>query len=210
MADYGTGQRATLRSNAGATRLRRATQTPTKTDEAMRAHGMKHTCDKCQITYAVPTGDLAKCPACSLERVVDEQKVEILQLRNELKMATDRLVRAEREVNLQSAMRAAIELCDENDYAWLKTQMYQYKIDKSVILKPTHGRIAGQKSGQRMEVNGFMAVPRKGDPEAHGCTSMGGLAIAGYFDEAVASVGGAAAMATMLRAWYKYLPGADQ
>lgn len=206
-----TDQRVTLgRGNTGATRLRRATQTPTETDEAMKAHGMQHKCDKCRITYPVPTGEMAKCPLCQMERAYDEARVEVLQLRNELEVVNNRLSRAEREVNLQSAIRAAIEVCDEADYLWLKTQVYQYKIDKSVVLKPTKGRIAGQKQGQRMEVNGFMTVPRKGDPEAHACTSMGGLAIAGYLDEAVAAVGGAQAMAVMLRAWYKHLPGADQ
>lgn len=198
-------------SNTGATRLRRATQTPTDTDPAVRAFASKYECDKCKISYHVPAGAMAKCPLCAAQREIDELKVELLQLTNQAKALAPRIAQLEAQVNLQNAIRAAIEVCDQDDYLWLKTVLYQYKIDKSVSLKATHGKVAGATGrSRRDQANGFMTVPRQGDPEAHIARSMGGLAIAEYLDEAISTAGSAQAMGIMLKAWWKHLPGADQ
>jgi hypothetical protein len=150
---------------------------------------------------------------CALERDYDEVRAELLAKRNELKVAQGQLARLQVQADVQSAIRAAIPALDDNDFAWLKVQMYQYKIDKSVMLKPTHGqRVGGArlKRGQKLPPNGFMTVPKRGDPEAHAATSLGGLAMAEYLDEAITCFGSAQAMGVMLKAWWKALPGARQ
>jgi hypothetical protein len=150
---------------------------------------------------------------CILEDKYERVRAELVARRNELKVASGQLTRLQTQVDLQSAMRAAIDILDDNDFAWLKVQMYQYKIDKSVMLKATHGKVAGGarlKRGEKLPANGFMTVPRTGDPEAHSATSLGGLAMANYLDEAITCFGSAQAMGIMLRAWWKALPGAQR
>jgi hypothetical protein len=81
-----------------------------------------------------------------------------------------------------------------------------------VALKVTHGKPAAGKRikrGEKLPPNGFMALPRKGDPEGHLATSIGGLAMAEYLDEAITTHGSAMAMGIMLKAWWKVLPGAQ-
>lgn len=149
---------------------------------------------------------------CVLEANYNDVRVELLSRQNELKVVTTQLSRLQVQVDLQSAIRAAIEVLNDDDFEWLKVQMYQYKIDKSVMLKPTHGKVAGGrriKRGDKLPPNGFMTVPKKGDPEAHLATSLGGLAIAEYLDEAITCSGSAQAMGIMLKAWWKALPGAQ-
>jgi hypothetical protein len=149
---------------------------------------------------------------CILERDYDEVRAELISHKNELKLATGQLARLQAQVDVQSAMRAAIAILDDSDFEWLKLQMYQYKIDKSVMLKPTHGKVAGGarlKRGDKLPPNGFMTVPKRGDPEAHAATSLGGLAMAEYLDEAITCFGSAQAMGVMLKAWWKALPGAQ-
>ena len=50
-------------------------------------------------------------------------------------------------------------------------------------------------------------MQRIGDPYGHVCESMGGLAIAQYFDEATNSGGPAKAMEILARAFAEHLPG---
>lgn len=149
---------------------------------------------------------------CVMERDHQAQANELHKYRNEVRMMAEQLKMLHLQVDLSAAIRAAIPTLDDDDYAWLKVQMYRYKIDKSVVLKTTHGRLAGGKRlkrGEALPVNGFMAIPRQGDPEAHLATSIGGLAIAGYLDEALGAHGSAQAMGLMLKAWWRALPGAD-
>lgn len=97
-------------------------------------------------------------------------------------------------------MSAALELTDSTDLTFLKDVIYRYREDKSSVnLKITHG--AGPKRGRRAPVNGFLALWRGGDePEPHVCTSVGGVALASYYDEATRATGSAAALATLNRA----------
>lgn len=173
----------------------------------------RHQCDHHLIEYYTGKGDVPRCPMCAMERDLDEARVNLLSMSNELEMTRSRLKHLEVQVNLQAAIRSAIEVLDDNDYEWLKTQMYLYKLDKSVSLKPTHGKLANGrrlKRGEKMPPNGFMAIPRHGDPEGHLATSVGGLAIAEYLDEALTSYGSAQTMGLMLKAWWKVLPGGVQ
>lgn len=175
-------------------------------------YATRNKCPTHLIEYYALAGEAPQCPMCILERKYDEVRAELVTRRNELKVAGVQLTRLQTQVDLQSAMRAAIDILDDNDFAWLKVQMYQYKIDKSVMLKATHGKLAGRarlKRGEKLPANGFMTVPRSGDPEAHAATSLGGLAMANYLDEAVTCFGSAQAMGIMLRAWWKALPGAQ-
>lgn len=189
-----------------------ATQERAKKQDA-QPYATRNKCSTHLIEYHAPAGEPARCPMCTLERNYDDVRAELLARQNELKVATGQLTRLQTQLDLQSAIRAAIEVLDVDDYLWLKVQMYQYKIDKSVMLKPTHGRLpngARLRRGEKLPANGFMTVPKRGDPEAHAATSLGGLAMAQYLDEAITCLGSAQAMGVMLKAWWKALPGAQR
>lgn len=179
-------------------------------EQPAQPYATKASCSAHLIEYFVAEGDRLVCPLCAMERDYDEVRAQLIARDSELKTTKNQLDRLRVLVDLQTAIRSAIGLLNEDDYAWLKVQMYQYKIDRSVTLKPTHGRLVGgprPKRGEKLPANGFMTVPRDGDPEAHLATSMGGLAIAEYLDEAVTCLGAAQAMGLMLKAWWRLLPG---
>ena len=174
---------------------------------------VKVKCDIHLIEYYAGRGDRVRCPMCVTERKHDDLKARTIALENELKVAQNALEKLRVQVDLQTAIRQAIEILDDHDYAWLKVQMYLYKMDKSVTLKVTHGKPAGGrriKRGEKLPPNGFMAIPRKGDPEGHLASSLGGLAMAEYLDEAITCLGSAQAMGVMLKAWWKALPGGER
>lgn len=205
-----TNQPPNRRLGAGARRGSTAQKTASAADQDS-AYATKFKCDAHLIEYYGGIGTKnPRCPMCTMERQYDDARAELLATQNELKMATNQLSKLKVQVDLQGAIRAAIEVLDDNDYEWLKLQMYQYKIDKSVSLKPTHGKLEGGKRlkrGEKMPPNGFMSLPKRGDPTAHLATSFGGLAIAEYLDEAISTTGSAQAMGIMLKAWWKVLPG---
>lgn len=150
------------------------------------------------------------CPMCALEGVHDQVRAALVATEEQLRAARNELNRLKPVVDVQSAIRSAIELLDDHDYEWLKVQMYLYKLDRSVMLKPTHGkRVGGQRvrRGAKLPPNGFMAVPKAGEPEAHLVTSVGGVVIAECLDEAITCFGPQQAMGLMLKAWWKALPG---
>ena len=181
-------------------------------EQDVRVFATKYRCDLHLVDYYIPHGDVKRCPMCGMEKNYDDARAAVIQLEAELKVATSQLERLRVQVDIQTAIRSAIEVLDDYDYSWLKLQMYQYKVDKSVTLKVTHGKLPAGKRiprGDKMPANGFIVMPRNGDPEGHVCTSIGGVAMAEYFDEALTTVGSAQAMGIMLKAWWKALPGAQ-
>lgn len=206
-----SGKRSIASLHGGARRRATSEQGRTAEQDA-EPYATRHKCSTHLIEYYAPSGKRARCPQCMMERDYDEMKAQLIARENELKIATNELNRLRVQVDVLGAIRAAIDALDDNDYLWLKLQMYQYKIDKSVMLKATHGKVAGGKRlkrGDKLPPNGFMTVPKHGDPEAHQATSLGGLAMAEYLDEAITCFGSAQAMGIMLRAWWKALPGAQ-
>lgn len=140
------------------------------------------------------------CPVCLLEREVKELRTALQEVRNQLERTHDQNVRLESENNFIFAIKEAAEVLDEDDMAFLKTVLYEWRDTKGLGLKTTHGK--------NRRANGFIVMPRNGEPWAHTCHSIGGMAIADYFDEATNSVGSAKAMEHMVRGFAAHLPGA--
>lgn len=181
-------------------------------EQDVEPYATRMSCSKHQVTYYRPASSTLGCPVCKLEDRVGALDRDNTTLRNKLEMVTGELNRLKPQLDLTSAIRSALEIMGDDDFQWLKAQMYQYREDKSVSLKVTHGRPASAKRkikrGEALPANGFIAMRRNDEPEGYACTSLGGLAIAGYFDEACATVGSAQAMGLLLKAMWKTLPGA--
>jgi hypothetical protein len=172
---------------------------------ATRKGPQKYDCGIHDLTY---TAYRAGCPACEAER--DAQ-----QLRHALKEATGKLEIVMNEnhklrvlTDIVSAIREAALVLEDEDLAFLKTTLYEWRDKKSLALKTTHG--ARKKKREVPAPNGFIVMPRSGDPYGHLCSSIGGLAIAEYFDEATNTFGPAKAMEILVRGMSAYLPGAAQ
>lgn len=116
-------------------------------------------------------------------------------MRNQLALATDTAAAMQTAVDVQVAMRRALTVADTNDLAFLKSVLYRFRDDRTSI------RLAVlRRPGKCAKVSGFHALPKTGEPEIHECTSVGGVALAGYFDEAARARGSADAMTTLIRA----------
>ena len=182
-------------------------------DQDVEPYATKYSCSTHQVTYYTPASTNEKCPVCDLERQLQETKRALLEATNQLATMQNQFNRTQQQLDLVTAMRSALDIIDEHDLVWLKAVLYQYKLDKSVTLRVSHGKPAGAKalkSKKRLPPNGFMSIPRVGDPDALSCTSLGGLALAEYYEEAMNSSGSAQAMSMMMRAFWKELPGASE
>lgn len=148
----------------------------------------------------------AGCPACQADRDVSEMRQALMETRNALDRLTDEHNRMRVQVDIVSAIREAAQILDDEDLAFFKAVLYEWRDTKSVGLKTTHG--ARNKKREQPAANGFIVMPRQGDPYGHVCSSMGGLAIASYFDEATNTVGPAKAMEFLVKGMAMHLPGA--
>lgn len=148
------------------------------------------------------------CPICDAERKVREMQHAMTEMRNQLAVAVDNIAKLQVQVDIVHAIREAVSLLDDGDMSFLKTVLYMHRDEKSVALKVTHGSNVKRKKYEYIPPNGFIVIPRRGEPYGHVCTSVGGLAIAEYFEEA-ANVGGpAVAMQMLTRGMAQHLPGA--
>lgn len=162
-------------------------------------------CSRCQIVYSHVTSDSArqidpKCPLCVQEVKTEQMRLSLQNVTAKVELLERQNRDLDGQVNIQSSFRDALDLLDEEDRGFLKTVMYQWRQDKSVVLKVTHSTEG--------RATGFIADYRRADPWAHSCSSIGGSAIAAYYEEALRSVGSAQAMQLLLRAAQHLLPGA--
>lgn len=164
----------------------------------------RYSCSTHAITYHT-TDRKPLCPMCDLENHTVDVQESLKKLANQVELLHAENKRLRTQVDLVDAMREAIDIIGRDDLMFLKTVLYQWKIDRSIALKVTHG--ASRQSRKRAP-NGFIAMPRDGDPLGYACTSLGGLAMAEYLEEAINTVGSAQAMVLLVRAMARHLPGA--
>lgn len=150
----------------------------------------------------------AGCPACESERALRDLRRANQELSGKLEIAYGELQKLRVQTDIVSAIREAADILDDNDMAFLKSVLYEWRDTKSLAIKTTHGAGLKSRRGKRPAPNGFIVMPRKGDPYGHICSSVGGLAIAEYYDEATNTVGGARAMEFLVKGMSIHLPGA--
>lgn len=164
----------------------------------------------CGIHDLVYRSFRAGCPMCETEREIRELRIAVKELTGKLAFATENTHKLQVQTDISTAIRDAAQLLDDADMSFLKTVLYQWRDEKSLALKVTHGSNIKKRrrKGEEIPANGFIVIPRSGDPYGHVCSSVGGMAIAGYFEEATNWVGPAQAMSMLTRGMAPYLPGA--
>lgn len=162
----------------------------------------KFDCGAHSITYSAFS---AGCPLCRVERELLAVREALLETKNKLEVVMTENRKLKADVDLIFSIQEAASLLDDDDMAFLKVSLYQWRDKKTVGLKVTHGG-----KGKKRSANGFIQMHRHQDPVGYACTSVGGLAIASYFEEAVNSLGAAKAMEILARGLSKHLPGTAQ
>lgn len=163
---------------------------------------VRHSCSMCQITYYTPKRAKPQCPLCATELRVVELMDVITGLRNRVEKIEDENSRMRAQIEVTTAIKQAFDAIGSQDLVFLKTVLYRFRDDPtSIKLKVTHGEKGP---------NGFVALTKKGEPEGHYCSSVGGVAIAGYYEEVVHIASVNQAMAVLMRASGGVLaPGRD-
>lgn len=167
----------------------------------------KYSCSLHAISYHATS---PACPLCDADKRVHDLQRALADVTNRLEILHDENKRLRVQTDVVEAMREALDVTGPDDLLFLKEVLYQWKIDRSIALKVTHGSLLRKRSRAKLPPNGFIAMPRGADPRGHVCNSLGGLAIAGYFEEALNTVGSAQAMILLVRAMAKHLPGATE
>lgn len=167
----------------------------------------KMSCSKCQISYYIEPKSKPRCPLCDAEAKLVDLRQALTVQRNLVQRLEESVEAMRSHLDLVFAMRSALEITSSEDLAFLKSVLYRHRQDKgSVNLRTTHGKAI--KRGRSLPpANGFLVQCRYGEIETHLCVSLGGLALAGYFDEAMQSLGQPTAMTLTMKALHETLTG---
>ena len=162
-------------------------------------------CSRCMIMYSYVAGPNARkidpsCPLCTMEIKTEQMRLAMQNAIAKTEMLEKQNRELDGQVNISRNFKDALDLIGSDDRQFLKAVLYQWRIDKSVVLKVTHS--------QEGRPSGFIAEYRHRDPEGHTCSSIGGSAIAAYYEEALRTLGSAKAMQILLSAAQHLLPGA--
>lgn len=162
-------------------------------------------CSRCQVIYTYVPGPRARtldprCPVCAAEIKTEQMRQSLANMISKVELLEKQVGDLDSQVNLARAFKDALELLDADDRLFLKAALYQWRQDRSVSLKVSHSA-----DGRPI---GFIADYRHGEPDARTFTSIGGSAVAAYYEEALRTVGSAQAMQILLRAAQHLLPGA--
>jgi hypothetical protein len=168
------------------------------------AGAVRSACSKCSIIYYTPNGYTPFCPLCDAERRIRDLQAQILKAENAAEVARGETRRIQAHVDIVLAIREALDITSEEDLVWLKSVLYRWRDHKAAVqLKILHAAPTGRNRNRKLvspPPNGLLADFKDGEPEAHLCTSIGGIAIAGYYGEAWRHSGQASAMESLYRA----------
>lgn len=150
------------------------------------------------------------CPLCEADRDIKRLRESTKQLAEENMYLREQLHAAHMQTDSVVGYRTASGLLDDDDRSFVKTVLYRVRDESSVSLRPMFAEreVRGRRQTEIKRIAvGFIVTPRDGDSYPHECTSIGGLAIADMFDEAVNSIGLSQATKNMVRGLADLLPG---
>lgn len=178
-------------------------------DQDMTGYAEKYSCSNHQITYYAGHGDSPLCPVCDSESIIRGLRSSVELLNGQVIHLTNEVETLRREVDITRSMRDALAITDGPDLAFLKSVAYRWRAERALSLKVTHGKGGTTKAlrGRPGPANGFVVIPRAGEPEAHVFTSIGGRAIAEYYDEGQRTAGPLQALTMLTRALNAHLTG---
>lgn len=130
------------------------------------------------------------CPLCKVERELEKTKKDLDEAMGNLAELRGRAQKIAGASDIGYSIDSASNMLDERDRAFLKEVLYRWRDRKDIDLGLTE-------SGR-----GFITADT-----IHECSSVGGLAIAGFFKEAIMAYGRSVAMSLLQRGMAKHLKG---
>jgi hypothetical protein len=176
---------------------RRTSMQMKRKDQDSSGQGTKWMCSLCQISYYSEETP-PQCPLCVSLRDVYELHRQLAEQEQRIETLSREVDRATANNDFVVAIRDAIDLISVEDMAWLKSILYRWREAKNITLKAVDTR-----QGPR----GFLAVWRDGATEQHMVDSIGGVAIAGLYQEVTQGFGGQVAVMTLAKAFSAHLKG---
>jgi hypothetical protein len=173
-------------------------------DPANDAYARKYSCATCKVTYELPRGMRAQCPLCKAVAEVDQLRQALLEAKNKLELRTNELTKLRPQVDLVIAMRSALDLLGPDDRMFLKSVAYRHRAGESITLQVVTIQRHSFRGRVKRVPSGFVAAFQSA-PETHMCTSMGGLALAQYVSEDLATVGPVTTVQHLMRAMSAHL-----
>jgi hypothetical protein len=168
----------------------------------------RRSCAVCGITWYGLAGTAATCPLCDAFDQIAELRKALVVVQNELEFSNNELSRLTDSVNIVNAMRTAIEVADDRDIAFMRSIIVQYNENKSkVAVRALHGPRSKQFPRSQAPVHGLLMIVRPDDAYEHICSSPGGMAIAGYYEEAMLTTSQVNALAMFVKALAPSLVG---
>ena len=177
---------------------------------AESVEGKRKACAKCSITYMVWEGYRSDCPLCRSEKQNAVLNIALQDANEKLRNVQRSVGVLKAQVDHVHAIKDALEIIGPDDLGFLKGVLYCYREDRSIsmlAMSDATGSIRRRSSAPRTR---FVVTQQGRDNETHVCTSAGGMAIVGYYDELIREVGAAQAMAYLLRALSQTLVGGSR
>lgn len=176
-------------------------------DQDMRGK-VKYSCSECQIFYYLPEASKAVCPLCDEKRAMTQVRDALFQVTNANHELQNEMERLKVQVDTLTAMKTSLDVISVEDLTFIKSVVYRWQADRGkVAIKTTHALPSGRGKRRSSKIDGFVAFFRGDEAEVHQCNSIGGLALAGYLEEAVALSGQIKAMEVLARAVLQHLKG---
>jgi len=174
-------------------------------DQDLRGQ-VKYSCSECRIFYYMSEGAKAHCPLCESQQVLLQVRDVVFRMTNANHELQNELMRLKVQVDTLTAMKNSLDLISTEDLTFIKSVVYRWQANRGhVAIKPTHA--VPRRGRKTAPLNGFVAMFRMGETEVHECNSVGGMALAGYLEEAVALGGQIKAMEVLARAVLQHLKG---
>lgn len=162
-------------------------------------------CSLCRITYLVEMGHAAKCPLCEDRIKIVGLTSQLDRLLGEVGMIKEEAQRLQAQVDVHAAMRSALEVIGDDDLAFVKSALYQWREDRSrLVITPrgAHRRMYGFALLQRGK-----SATKHPPLDVHDCTSVGGCALADALRDAQGQFGFNKGMEALLKAMGPHLAG---
>lgn len=158
------------------------------------------------------------CPVCIMSQRVAELERELGKQSNRNDRLAQDNYRLEAQVDTLTLMRDAFDLMDDDDRAFVKSFLYLWRDDPSLVsvsslIRQRTIRVPNTGTVVRHEVCGFVVSVRGGGENSgrqeHEMMSVGGMALAKAFSEAIKVVGQIKASDMLVKAASERLVGGE-
>jgi hypothetical protein len=172
-------------------------------------------CSRCNIEYRTK-GDHGACPLCTQHAITAQLRDEVKKLSNASDLLKRDLSRLRAQLSVLDGMREAASEVGQEDAMLLKELIYRYRANPDQVrvtqlIRDRKGTVPGLGPAVRHEVSGWLVDYSDVEPTQRVtmfASSIGGVALALQFSEALKITGLKGAMEMLIKAMAKYTTNA--